>query len=181
MRKILFSCMMFFVFGHSNVFAEPNTMQGNREIISAILDIMPKCTTKKSKIFFGIKEQFYLIVVNDTEYSGYFVAVDKQYNKLQLIPIKFDGDCNNIELVSKFFANTQYLNDLNQKNVGSKLQAGYPAYFAFIKENCIMKDLEFDSISIPSPLPIDLLVFLNEAIIREVILWERKIRGHNDR
>lgn len=171
---------MFFVFGHSNVFAEPNTMQGNREIISAILDIMPECTTKKSKIFFGIKKQFYLIVVNDTEYSGYFVAVDKQYNKLELIPIKFDYDYkhgyNNIELISNFFTNTQYLNDLNQKNVGSKLQAGHPAYFAFIKENCIMKDLEFDSISIPSPFPIDMLVFLNEAIIREVILWKERMK-----
>ena len=144
MREILFFYIMFVVVGNSKVFAEPNTVQGNRELVSAILNKMPESTTNESKIVFGIKEQFYLIVVNDT-------------------------------IGTEYFANIQYLDEPNQGKIGSKFQAGYPAYFAFINGNCIIKDMIFDSISIPSPLPIDLLVFLNEEIIREIRLWYRQL------
>lgn len=39
---------------------------------------MPESTTNESKIVFGIKEQFYLIVVNDTIGTEYFVTIDTQ-------------------------------------------------------------------------------------------------------
>ena len=160
MREILFFYIMFIVVGNSKVFAEPNTVQGNRELVSAILNKMPESTTNESKIVFGIKEQFYLIVVNDTIGTEYFVTIDNG---------------NSRGSVAKYFANIQYLDEPNQGKIGSKFQAGYPAYFAFINGNCIIKDMIFDSISIPSPLPIDLLVFLNEEIIREIRLWYRQL------
>ena len=78
MREILFFYIMFIVVGNSKVFAEPNTVQGNRELVSAILNKMPESTTNESKIVFGIKEQFYLIVVNDTIGTEYFVTIDTQ-------------------------------------------------------------------------------------------------------
>ena len=50
MREILFFYIMFIVVGNSKVFAEPNTVQGNRELVSAILNKMPESTTNESKI-----------------------------------------------------------------------------------------------------------------------------------
>ena len=89
MREILFFYIMFIVVGNSKVFAEPNTVQGNRELVSAILNKMPESTTNESKIVFGIKEQFYLIVVNDTIGTEYFVTIDTQNKNFELIPVKF--------------------------------------------------------------------------------------------
>lgn len=175
MREILFFYIMFIVVGNSKVLAEPNTVQGNRELVSAILNKMPESTTNESKIVFGIKEQFYLIVVNDTIGTEYFVTIDTQNKNFELIPVKFNDNGNSRGSVAKYFANIQYLDEPNQGKIGSKFQAGYPAYFAFINGNCIIKDMIFDSISIPSPLPIDLLVFLNEEIIREIRLWYRQL------
>lgn len=86
MREILFFYIMFIVVGNSKVFAEPNTVQGNRELVSAILNKMPESTTNESKIVFGIKEQFYLIVVNDTIGTEYFVTIDTQNKNFELIP-----------------------------------------------------------------------------------------------
>lgn len=116
-----------------------------------------------------------MIVVNDTIGTEYFVTIDTQNKNFELIPVKFNDNGNSRGSVAKYFANIQYLDEPNQGKIGSKFQAGYPAYFAFINGNCIIKDMIFDSISIPSPLPIDLLVFLNEEIIREIRLWYRQL------
>lgn len=156
----MFFYIMFIVVGNSKVFAEPNTVQGNRELVSAILNKMPESTTNESKIVFGIKEQFYLIVVNDTIGTEYFVTIDTQNKNFELIPVKFNDNGNSRGSVAKYFANIQYLDEPNQGKIGSKFQAGYPAYFAFINGNCIIKDMIFDSISIPSPLPIVCWCFL---------------------
>lgn len=94
MREILFFYIMFIVVGNSKVFAEPNTVQGNRELVSAILNKMPESTTNESKIVFGIKEQFYLIVVNDTIGTEYFVTIDTQNKNFELIPVKFNDNGN---------------------------------------------------------------------------------------
>ena len=52
MREILFFYIMFIVVGNSKVFAEPNTVQGNRELVSAILNKMPVFTTDYYSIFY---------------------------------------------------------------------------------------------------------------------------------
>ena len=59
MREILFFYIMFIVVGNSKVFAEPNTVQGNRELVSAILNKMPESTTNESKIVFGSCQRYH--------------------------------------------------------------------------------------------------------------------------
>lgn len=54
MREILFFYIMFIVVGNSKVFAEPNTVQGNRELVSAILNKMPERSFKKTFYYSSI-------------------------------------------------------------------------------------------------------------------------------
>ena len=85
-----------------------------------------------------------MIVVNDTIGTEYFVTIDTQNKNFELIPVKFNDNGNSRGSVAKYFANIQYLDEPNQGKIGSKFQAGYPAYFAFINGNCIIKDMIFD-------------------------------------
>lgn len=158
--------------GCGAVSAKPYTLESNRESVARILNELPEGKAAESKVIFGIMDQFYLIIVNDKNYSEYFVAFDASDNELELTHVKAGG--NRRKTKAKFFKSIEYLSYLDQDNIGNAATFGHPAYFALVNGDQIIKDSVFFSLSLPNPLPIDLLIFLNKEIFKEINHWQKR-------
>ena len=172
MKGIVLAVIITIMAGCGADAAKPYTLESNRESVARILNELPECKAAESKIIFSIRDRYYLIIVNDKSYSEYFVVLDTLSNELERTPVKVDPKRRKTK--AKFFKNFEYLSYLDQDNIGSAATFGHPAYFALVNGDQIVKDSVFFSVSLPNPLPIDLLVYLNKEIFKEISRWQEK-------
>ncbi len=122
------------------------TLYKNRERVAEILEKMPEETKSYDKIIWGDRGFYYLIVVNDSNYTQYFAHPDRSISHLVIDCVK------NITIKYEILNFSPYF-DLGDTLINAQLNDskvsinGFPAYISYIEGNTIVSDCAFQTIS----------------------------------
>lgn len=176
MKQLLLVIVLLISAGTISLSAKIKSLEENRAIVSKILNKIQLCDDPEDKIVFGLRDKYYLIIDNHT-FTEYFVVVNNTENEIESITTTFNSSAKKKKYIDKYFKSKTYIDD--QNNIGEIGEFGTPAYIAYVEGNNIISDMTFFSISIPSPVPITVLLFLNKEIIIGIDNWENRMPDYD--